>query len=209
MERNSQQLMIFWCPTNKKFILPSHSMKTACTLTFERIKTMTLIWDRRTWLWNWNLEKVVVTKITTPHKIKKSTKKAKAHKEATAKEEQEDPIPLVTHEKNTLHSIFSYVEVYINNQQVYNSNGVYVHKSFISNNFREAISEVKGDLHCEKHDQEEFPDELMETPSSEHFFTRKMKILKGPDGFMFYGKPSVDFFSTSQLLYPFMKPGYD
>ena len=37
------------------------------------------------------------------------------------------------------------------------------------------------------------------------FFTRRMKMLCRPDGFMLYGKLGVDFFSTSELLYPNMK----
>ena len=57
---------------------------------------------------------------------------------------EEAPVPLVTHVNNILHSIFSNVEVYINNQQIYNSNGLYAHKSCISNNFKWAISEYKG-----------------------------------------------------------------
>ena len=32
-----------------------------------------------------------------------------------------------------------------------------------------------------------------------------MKMLSRPDGFMLYGKLGVDFFSTSELLYPNMK----
>ena len=106
---------------------------------------------------------------------------------------------------NILHSIFSNVEVYINNQQIYNSHGLYAHKSNISNNFKGAISESKGVLHCEGYDYEEFPDEIMEAPLSEPFFTRRMKMLSRPDGFMLYGKLGVDFFSTSELLYPNMK----
>ena len=40
------------------------------------------------------------------------------------KEEGEAPFPFVTHGKQPFfHSVFSNVEVYINNQQVYNSNG--------------------------------------------------------------------------------------
>ena len=120
-------------------------------------------------------------------------------------DEEEAPVPLVTHVNNILHSIFSNVEVYINNQQICNSNGLYAHKSYISNNFKGAISEYKGVLHCEGYDYEEFPDEIMEAPLSEPFFTRRMKMLSRPDGFMLYGKLGVDFFSTSELLYPKMK----
>ena len=43
----------------------------------------------------------------------------------------------------------------------------------------------------------------MEAPLSEPFFTRKM--LSRRDGFMLYGKLGVDVFSTSEMLYPFMK----
>ena len=136
--------------------------------------------------------------------VKKERKEeAKAEEEETAGED--NPVPLVTHVNNILHSIFSNVEVYINNQQIYNSNGLYAHKSYISNNFKRAISEYKGVLHCEGYDYEEFPDEIMEALLAEPFFTRRMKMLSRPDGFMLYGKLGVDFFSTSELLYPNMK----
>ena len=104
-----------------------------------------------------------------------------------------------------MHPIFSNVEVHINNQQIYNSNGLYAHKSSIFNNFKGAISEYKWVLHCEGYDYEEFPDEILEAPLSEPFFTGRMKMLSRPDGFMLYGKSGVDFFSTSELLYPNLK----
>ena len=97
--------------------------------------------------------------------------------------------------------------MYINNRQIYNFKGLYAHKSHISNTFKGAISEYKGVLHCEGYDYEEFPDELMELPLSEPFFTRRMKNLSRPHGFMSYGKLGVDIFifSTFELLYPNMK----
>ena len=119
--------------------------------------------------------------------------------------EEEAPVHLVTHVNNTSHWIFSSVEVYINNQQIYNSNGLYAHKSYISNNAKGAISEYKGVLHCEVYDYEETSDEIIEAPLSEPFFTKRMKSLSRPDGFMLYVKLGVDFFSTSELLYPSMK----
>ena len=74
--------------------------------------------------------------------VKKEHKEeAKAEEEETA--EEGAPVPLVTHIINILHPIFSNVEVYINNQQIYNSNGLYAHKFYISNNFKGAISEYK------------------------------------------------------------------
>ena len=46
---------------------------------------------------------------------------AKAEEEETA---EQAPVPLITNVKNILHSFSSNVEAYINNQQVYNSNGL-------------------------------------------------------------------------------------
>ena len=80
-----------------------------------------------------------------------------------------------------MHSIFSNVEVYINSRQVYNSNGLYAHKSYNSNNFKATISEYRGLLHW------------------------RMKLLSRSDGFMLYGKLGIDFFSTPELLSPYMK----
>ena len=59
-----------------------------------------------------------------------------------------------------MHSIFRNVEVYINNQQIYNSNGLYAHKSYISNSLKAAISEYKGVLHCEGCDYEQDPEDI-------------------------------------------------
>ena len=135
---------------------------------------------------------------------KEHREEAKAEEEETA-EDEEAPVPLVTHVNNILHSNFSNVEVYIINQQLYTSNGLYAHESYTSNNFKGAISEYWWILHCEGYDYEEIPVDIMEAPLSETFFTRRMKKLSRPDGFMLYGKLGVDFFSTSELLYPNMK----
>ena len=93
---------------------------------------------------------------------KEHKEEAKAEEEETS--EEDAPVPLVTHVSNILHSIVSNVEVSINNQQIHNSNGLYAHKSYISNNFKGATSEYKGVLHCEGYDYEEFTDEIMEAP---------------------------------------------
>ena len=80
--------------------------------------------------------------------VKKGHKvEAKAEEEETA--EEDAPVTLVTHVENILHSILNNVEVYINNQQIYSSNGLYADKSYISNNFEGANFEYKGVLHCE------------------------------------------------------------
>ena len=89
---------------------------------------------------------------------------------------------------NISHSIFSNVEVYNKSQQIYDSKGLYVHKSYISIKIKGAISEYKGVLPCEGYDYQKFPDEIMEAPVSEHFFTTRMKMLSKTNGFMLYGK---------------------
>ena len=103
-----------------------------------------------------------------------------------------------------MHSIFPNVEVYIKNQQIYISNGLYAHKSYISNSFTAAISEYKRVLNCEGYDYEQDPEDNT-NPLLDPFFTRRKKLLSRPDGFMLYGKMGVDFFSTSELLYSNMK----
>ena len=72
-------------------------------------------------------------------------------------DEEEEEVAQVTHVNNIMLSIFSNVEVHINNQQIYNSNGLYAHKSYISNNFNGDIAEHKGVLHCEGYDYEQDP----------------------------------------------------
>ena len=122
----------------------------------------------------------------------------------TGDDEKEEEVARVTYVNNIMHSIFSIVEVYINNQQIYNSSGLYAHKSYISDNFKGAVIEYKGVLHCEGYDYEQDPEDIS-NPLPDLFFTRRMKLLSRPDGFMLYGKLGVDFFSTSALLYPNMK----
>ena len=138
-------------------------------------------------------------------------KRKKEHKdesvvftETGSDDEEEEEVARVSYVNNILRSIFSNVEVYINNQQIYNSNALYAHKSYISNNFKNAISEYNGILHCEGLDYEQDPEDIS-NPLPEPFSTRRMKLLSRPDGFMLYGKLGIDFFSTSELLYPKMK----
>ena len=73
----------------------------------------------------------------------KTTKKKKEHKEVTVYTkrgdndvefiEEDKGVPHITHVNNILHSIFCNAELYISNHQIYKSNGLYVHKSHISN----------------------------------------------------------------------------
>ena len=141
----------------------------------------------------------------------KTTEKKKEHKEDAVFTETGDDdlefmkedkgVPHITHVNNIVHSIFSNAELYINNQQIYNSNGLYAHKSHISDNFKSTLSGYMGVLHCEVYDYEEDPENLVDGP----FFTGRMKLYRRSDGFMLYGKLGIDFLTTSELLYPNMK----
>ena len=104
--------------------------------------------------------------------VKKEHKReAKAEEEETT--EEDAPVSLITHVNKFLHSIFSNVEVYFNNQQIYNSNGLYAHKPYFSNKIKGAISEYEGVLHYEGYDYGKFPDEIMEGFLSEPFFHKE------------------------------------
>ena len=67
-----------------------------------------------------------------------SKEKKKEHKDESVvftktgdDSDQEEEFARVTYVNNTMHSIFSNVKVYINNQQIYISNGLYAHKTYI------------------------------------------------------------------------------
>ena len=88
--------------------------------------------------------------------------KKKEHKDdsvlftATRKsDDEEEEIARVTYVNNIKHSKFSNVEVNINNQQIFISNGLYTHRTKISNKFKGAITEYKGVLHCVGYDYEQ------------------------------------------------------
>ena len=93
--------------------------------------------------------------------------------------------------------------MHINNQQIYNSNGLFEHNFYISNIFLAANSENKGVLHSEGYDYEQDPEDI-NYPLTDPFSTR-MKLLSRPDCFMLYCKLEINFFSTSELRYPNME----
>ena len=109
-----------------------------------------------------------------------SKEKKKEHKddsvvftETADDEEEQEEVAGVFYVSNVTHSN---VEVYISIQQTYNSNRLYAHKSYISNNFKGAITECKGVLHCEGYDYEQDPEDIS-NPVPDPFFTRRMKLL--------------------------------
>ena len=95
----------------------------------------------------------------------------------TYDEEEQEEVVRVPYVNNILQSIISNVEVYINNQQIYNSNGLYTHKSYISNNFKAVISEYKGILHCEGYDYEQDPQDISNR-LPDHFFYKENETAK-------------------------------
>ena len=115
--------------------------------------------------------------------------------------EEDEGVTLITHVNIILHSMFSKEELYINDHQIYNSNGLFAHKSHNSNNFKTTLSEYKGVSHCEGFDFEEDRKNLLDGP----FFTGRMKLYSRLDGFMLYGKLGIDFLTNSEKLYPDMK----
>ena len=78
--------------------------------------------------------------------------------------EEVQGVPYVTLVNKILNSIFSNEELYINNHQIYNSNGLYARKSHIPNNFKSTMRDYKRILHCEGYDFEEDPEKLLEAP---------------------------------------------
>ena len=65
-----------------------------------------------------------------------SKEKKKEHKDESVvftetgnDDSEEEEVARVTYVNNIMHSLFSNVEVYFNNKQIYNSNGLYSHKS--------------------------------------------------------------------------------
>ena len=92
-------------------------------------------------------------------------------------EEEQNEVARVTYVNNKMHSIFSIVEVYINNQRFYNSNGLYAYKSYISNNFKATISEYKRVLLCEGYDYEQDPEDI-NNPLPDPLFYTENEIAK-------------------------------
>ena len=129
----------------------------------------------------------------------KTTEKKKEHKQDTVFTEtgdddvelieEDDGVPHITHVSNILHSVFSKAELYLNNHQIYNSNGLYAHKSHVSNNFKSTVTYYEGVLHCEGYNYEKDQEILLEVP----FFTKRLKLYCTPDGCMLYGKLGIDF----------------
>ena len=108
----------------------------------------------------------------------------------------DDDLHYLTDVNNILHSLVS-CEVYLNNQQVYNSNGLYGHKALISNEFNASTRNNEGKLACHGYE--------FETEHSDHekspFIDREEELLL-KNGSTYYGKLAIDLFQCEKLLLP-------
>ena len=115
-------------------------------------------------------------KTKEPKKERKDDSEENAAEDTVDEEMEEDsPVPLVTHVSKNLHSIFYKVEVYINNQQTYSSNGLYVHKSYIFNNFKGTISVYKEFCTAKVVTMKNVPMRLWTLPCPNTFSQRECK----------------------------------
>ena len=92
-----------------------------------------------------------------------TTKKKKEHKENNVftkngdddvefKAEEGNGVYHITHVNNISHSIYSKAQLYSNNYQSYNSNGLFAHKSHLFSNFKSSLTDCNGVLDCEGYD---------------------------------------------------------
>ena len=108
----------------------------------------------------------------------------------------EDDLHYLTRVK-ILHSLFSNCEVYLKNQQVYNSNGLYGHKALISDEFNASTRNNEGILACHGHEFEKEPSDYEKSP----FIDREEELLL-KNGSTYYIKLAIDLFQCEKLLLP-------
>ena len=72
----------------------------------------------------------------------------------------DDDLHYLTHVNNFLHSLFSNCEVYLNNQQVCDSNGLYGHEALFSNEFNASARNNEGILACQGYEFENEPSDF-------------------------------------------------
>ena len=95
-------------------------------------------------------------------------KKEKAEHKAKSEEDSDDePQTYLTYVNNLLHSLFSNCEVYFINTIVCNANGLYPHKTQISNEFNSSAVSNKGILACHGYSFEEYPEAFDMYPSTD------------------------------------------
>ena len=108
-----------------------------------------------------------------------------------------DDLHYLTHVNNILHSLFYNCELYMKNQQVYNSNGLYGHKALISNKFNASTRNNEGILACHGYDFEKEPSDYEKSP----FIDREEELLM-KNGSTYDGKLAFDLLQCEKLLLP-------
>ena len=97
---------------------------------------------------------------------------------------------------NYMHSLFSNCEVYFNNEQVYTSNGLYAHKSFLSNEFSGTKGTKDSVFTCQGYEYETTPADITDSA----FVSRKDTGLQNE--IVCYGRLQADVFTSDRLLLP-------
>ena len=103
----------------------------------------------------------------------------------------------LTHINNLLRFLFSNCEVYLNNQEMYNSNGLYAHKALISNELNASTMNNEGILAFQGYEFEKDPIDYGKRP----FKDREEELLL-KDAVSLYGKLANDLFQCEKLLLP-------
>ena len=109
----------------------------------------------------------------------------------------DDDLHFLTHVNNIQHTLFSNCELYPNNQQVYNSNGLYGHKGSISNKFNASTRNNEGILTCHGYEFEKEPSDYEKSP----FIDREEELLL-KNGSTYYCKLAIDLLQCEKLLLP-------
>ena len=119
-----------------------------------------------------------------------ASKKKAEHKAKLEEDSDEEPQTCLTYVNNVLHSLFSNCEVYFNHTMVYNANGLYPHKTRISNEFNSSAVSNKGILACHGYSFEEYPEAFDMYP-----FTDRANSLGSGITFSLYGRLAIDLFT--------------
>ena len=112
----------------------------------------------------------------------------------------EDDIHYLTHFNSLLQLLFSNCEMYLNNQQIYNSNGLYGHKALISNEFNASTRNneiMKGFCYVTDMNLKNILAILIKSP----FIDREEELLL-KNGTTYYDKLAIDLFQCEKLLLP-------
>ena len=133
---------------------PTTSLVENFILNLKWIETFTLIWDRFPWLQNLKWLDVVVVKLTIQKFLKRAQKWTKwgcGRSYGRWRNGERCSISSgYSSKQNYTFSFFPMLRSTPTTSNKYKSNGLYAHKSFISNNFR-PFSLNTRELHCERY----------------------------------------------------------